>query len=75
MKRPLTESERTTLTCALRCAAEKYADNSKLLREPDASLLSPGHAKRLAEQFERQCNDAVKMAELIEEAEEVTLES
>jgi hypothetical protein len=62
----LTESQRATLTNALRVAAERFDDNVKKLRG-DPNL------RRLAEQFDQQRADAFEMATLIENAGDVLI--
>ena len=61
----LNESDRLTLVHSLRIAAERFVENQKTSRE---SGLHPGAAKALVSQFERQAEDALRLADLIENA-------
>lgn len=57
----ISENDITALRGALELAKDKYTANAKELREMQA----PGYA-RLAEQFDRQANDATKLLDRID---------
>lgn len=69
----LTQDQVTTITCALRLAADRYLENAERLRGSDHMQLPEHAALRLAAQFERQRNEAIAMSEAIEEVEGLAL--
>lgn len=75
MPRPLTESERNTISCALIVAAESYERHILELEELAASANKEGKAvyRRLAQQFEYQAKEARTMEELIQDAQAVSV--
>ena len=68
----LSEDERATITNGLRVAAERFKEHARdLLTPDDRNPVIPAGYRSLAEQFERQCAESVKLAQQIENAESV----
>ena len=68
MKRTLTESERTTITLALRVASEVYQQHAA------ESLAADPPVYPIANRFEGQVVEAQALADLIENAEQIEIE-
>lgn len=64
-KRHLTESERWIILRALEVACDMYT--------ADAAAMASGNEMQLAEQFGRQCEQAQRLADVIESADTITL--
>ncbi len=64
----LTEEDRSLLQLALEIARDKFRDNALILRK------EIGGYRSLADQFENQANDAVRLKQRIENAENVIIE-
>ncbi len=71
MSNYLNADDRNSIACALRVAGEKYFENAKLLRETNTARAEG--IERLAEQFDRQYSDAIRLAELLENSESVSV--
>jgi hypothetical protein len=68
---PYTDTEWSTITHALRVAAEGYSRNATELRRQMPMADHAAQYARLAEQFEKQAREARALAEKIEEQEGV----
>lgn len=75
----LSEGEASTITNALYVAADRYEENAANMRElADAgggSMITAAGAKGLAEQFDRQVEDARRFAREFAEAEAIIIQT
>jgi hypothetical protein len=71
-KTTLTESEVSTLTNALRCAADRYEADAETCRKAEDPL--PEGWRRMAEQFDKQVGEARDLAEKLEMFEHIVCE-
>jgi hypothetical protein len=70
----LSEDQRTTLVNCLYVAADRFSDDAKLLRAGGPGTFGVEANKRLAEQFEKQEKDSRALGDLIQCAEQITVE-
>lgn len=66
----LTESQRSAISFGMRVAAERYELDSKAMRQPP---MAEAH-ERMARQFDGQAKEVRELADLIDEADSITLD-
>jgi hypothetical protein len=68
----LTDTQRNTISCGLRIAAERYDEHVETLRKKEASSVKyPSQLTQLAEMFAKQSADVRQLASLFDECESV----
>ncbi len=73
----LTDAQKDALSSAVRIAAEQYKKDAAAIRKPDGEVLTAvqqANFERLARTFDGQERDALALADLIEDADTVTLD-